>query len=211
MYKYFKSPDKKYIKGKFNTTARPKSPSPKRKDYQQVAVRSSDHHSRCTYIHPDTNKRCKLTLGLYPKYCHVHTMLIENLYISKSNIENGGNGLFVGPLGFKKGDIIGKYSEPWMKLKYKSLDKRENLDTSYLFCEDGKKNQKEGDIICYDGIDIRSTIVRNANDAHGSPFKNNCTFDITKSGYVYVVASRNIRPHKEIFVNYGNEYFANHQ
>ena len=61
---------------------------------------------RCTYIDPTTNKRCALKLGLYPRYCELHTMLIQNVYISKSHIKAAGNGLYAGPYGFKKGDVI---------------------------------------------------------------------------------------------------------
>ena len=209
-YKKFKSPKKEY--SDFKTTARPKSPSPKRKDFEKVAVRTSNKHSRCTYIHPSTDKRCKLMLGKYPKFCYLHTMLIENLYIDNSNIKNGGNGLFAGPMGFKKGDIIGEYSMPWMKVKSGQVDRRNkgHPDTSYLFCDYPKRGQKEEDAQCWDGLDIRSTIVRYANDAHGSKFKNNSEFSTVKSktgNHVYMVAKQKIAPFDEIFCTYGEDYW----
>lgn len=197
-HKKFKSPNKNYIN--FKSTARPKSPSPKRKDYQEVALRKSDKKSRCTYIHPETNKRCKIKLGIYPRYCHLHTLLIENLKISKSKIPNAGNGLFAGPYGFNKGDLIGEYALPWMEVKGETLSRRKNPDFSYVFCKDQKRNEK--DETCYDGIDIRSTIVRNANDAHGSVYKNNAYFN----GSGQVIASKKINPFEEIFINYGETY-----
>lgn len=211
----FRNPDKKYKSPNFKTTKRPNSPSPKNSDYEKKAVTKADKHSRCIYIHPDTGKRCRLFLGIYPKYCHVHTTLIENLFITKSNIKNAGNGLFAGPFGFKKNTIIGEYSMPWMKVKSGRLDNRNGKNTdynsSYVYCTDTKRGEKEEDAMCYDGLDIRSTIVRNANDAHGSKFKNNAYFDerTGKDGvkHVYVIASKNIEALNEIFIFYGNEYF----
>jgi hypothetical protein len=196
-HKKFKSPIKDY--NKFKTTARPKSPSPKRKDFQKVALRKPDGKSRCTYIHPISNKRCKLLLGYYPQFCHLHTMMIDNLLIETSQIPNAGNGLFVGPFGFKTGDIIGIYAHPWMKVKYNTITKRENPDFSYIFCNFPKKGKQEE---CFDAIDIRSTILRHANDAHGSKFKNNAAFN--NKGEVYATAD--INPFDEIFIDYGEDY-----
>lgn len=208
----FKSPKKKYVD--FKTTQRPKSPSPKRKDYEKRAMTKVvvPDSSRCTYINPETNRRCKLKLGIYPQFCHIHTTTIENLYISQSSIKNAGNGLFAGPFGFKTGDIIGEYSMPWMKLKQKSIDKRsKNPNYSYVFCDNPKRGQKEEDVDCWDGLDARSTIVRNANDAHGSEFKNNAYFqpikDKNKITHIYVVASKKIKGNQEIFIDYGPDYF----
>lgn len=199
----FKSPIKAYQEGHFDTVSRPHSPSPKRKDYRKASQTKSDKVSRCTYIHPDTNRRCKNKLGPYPQYCKLHTLAIENLYIDKSNIEKGGNGLFVGPYGFKKGDIIGLYSYPWNYVKAETLEKRCNNNNncySYALCDDGTDN-------CWDGLDIRSTLMRNINDAHKSGFHNNCEF-VSKKGKVYVAATRNLKPKTELFVNYGPSYWG---
>lgn len=210
----FKSPEKKYRPSNFKTARRPFSPSPKRRDYEKVAQRTPSNE-RCIYIDPDTNKRCKLHIGIYPKYCHIHTTLIENLYVAPSNIPHGGNGLFAGPLGFKKDDIIGEYSQDWMRVKSGRLDVRngkgKDTDYSYVFCDEQKKGQKEKDVQCWDGLDKNSTIVRNANDAHGSKYRNNAYFD-TRRGkdgktHVYMIASRTIKPLKEIFCDYGPHYF----
>lgn len=209
--KLFRSPDKKYRD--FKTTRRPKSPSPKRSDYEKVALRQSDKKSRCTFIHPETNKRCKKYLGIYPKYCSIHTLLIDNLYIHKSNIKNAGNGLFAGYFGFKKGDIVSEYSMPWMEVKAGRLETRNKTgeyESSYVFCDEKKRGQSWKDVMCWDGIDIRSTIARNANDAHGSKYKNNTYFDIKKKNgknHVYIIASKNIPPKTEIFTDYGDNYW----
>lgn len=205
--KYFKNPDKNFVPENFKTVKRPKSPSPKRKDYEKVALKKDDGHSRCTYIHPDTKKRCKNLLGIYPEYCELHSMMILNVYIARSQIEGAGNGLYVGPYGFKKGDRIGKYSYNWNRVNLKTLYNRCKDDDkcwSYVFCDRGNADNTK----CWDGLDIRSTIIRNINDAHGSQFKNNAYFDVI-DGEVYAIASRNIKPHKEIFISYGSNYWKN--
>lgn len=205
--KTFKSPNKNYKLGNFKQTKRPKSPSPKRKDYSLKAKVVSDKVSQCTYIHPQTHKRCKNKLGLYPEFCHLHTLAIHNIYIAPSQIQNAGNGLFAGSFGFKKGDIIGKYNETWNSANLGQIDKRCNDEHcwSYVFCDDKDKNDYKN-TKCWDGLDIRSTLMRNINDAHGSTFKNNAYFDVIR-GNVYVIASRNIKPNKEIFVKYGSKYW----
>ena len=212
----FKNPDKKYRSPNFKTTRRPFSPSPKRKDYEKIALTkaSQDKHARCTFILPETNQRCKLSLGIYPQYCHLHTMLIENLVISKSKIKNGGNGLFAGPHGFKKGMIIGEYSKPWMEVSAGRLDTRngkKDTNYSYVYCDEQHRGQKEKDVKCWDGLDARSTIVRNSNDAHGSKFKNNAYFDNRKDSkgnvHVYMIASRNIGAFQECYCDYGQSYW----
>ncbi len=77
MPKKFQNPDKHFVEGSFNKLKHPKSPSPKRKDYNKRSLTKDDKHSRCTYIHSDSGKRCKLKLGLYPTYCHLHKDAIK--------------------------------------------------------------------------------------------------------------------------------------
>lgn len=208
----FRSPVKKYRSPNFMTARRPSSPSPRREDYEDVA-KTRPSKERCTYIDPETNRRCKLSIGIYPKYCHIHTTIIENLYVAPSNIENAGNGLFAGPLGFKKNDIIGEYSMPWMEVSSGRLEVRnENKDTnySYVLCDEREEGQREEDVRCWDGLDKNSTIIRNANDAHGSRYRNNAYFERVEKGgevHIYMVASRNISPLKEILCDYGPHYF----
>lgn len=206
--KQFKSPVKKFQIGKLHHTKRPSSPSPKRKDYSSKAITTSDKKSQCTYIHPDTKKRCKNKLGLYPEFCYLHTLSIHNVYIALSQITKAGNGLYAGPYGFKKGDIIGKYNEKWNEVSLGQLENRcgDNDNCwSYVFCDDQNKKDYTK-TKCWDGFDIRSTLMRNINDAHGSEFKNNAVFDVIR-GNVYVVATKNIKPKSEIFVNYGKSYW----
>ena len=209
----FKSPNKNYVKGNFKSAKRPKSPNPIKPDFEQKALKKSNHSTKCGYIHPETNRRCKIKLGIYPRYCHLHTLLIENLCVSKSAIKNGGNGLFAGAFSFKKGDIIGEYSKDWTKGSSKRMYSRNGKDadgedkpvnSSYIYCDND-------DRYCWDSLDLRTTIVRFANDAHGSKFKNNAYFEEKKDkngkNHVYVYASQKIQPYQEIFLDYGDDYF----
>lgn len=217
--RHVKSLERKYQPLNFKTGRRSKSPSPRRKDYEKQAVTKATKE-RCMYIDPDLNKRCQMEIGMYPKYCHIHTTLIENLFLGPSNIKGAGGGLFVGPLGFNKGDIIGEYSQDWMKVKQGRLDKRNGKDSkgnyrdvnySYVYCDEQKRGQKEADVQCWDGLDKNSTIVRNSNDAHGSKYRNNAYFDTRKDKngkvHVYMIATRRIRPLKEVLTNYGDSYW----
>lgn len=207
MPRKFRNPDPNYQSNHFLSTSRPKSPSPKRKNYSSKAVTSDDGVSRCTFIHPRTLKRCRNKLGLYPQFCALHTMMIDNIYVAPSQIPNAGNGLYAGPYGFKKGDIIGKYSFSHNEVPIQNLEKRCDNDSSghcwsYVFCDAEKKGKTK----CWDGLDIRSTWLRFANDAHKSTFHNNAYFDVVK-GQVYAIASRNIKPKSEILVSYGPDYW----
>jgi hypothetical protein len=217
--KHFKPTEKKYSPGNFKTARRHKSPSPKRSDYEKRAV-TKPTKERCIYIDPETNKRCRLHIGIYPKYCHIHTTLIENLYVAPSGIKRAGNGLFAGPLGFRKNEIIGEYSKDWMKVKQGTLDCRNGkysngeckpVNYSYIFCDEQKKGQKDSDVQCWDGLDKNSTIVRNANDAHGSKYHNNAHFETRKDSTgktrIYMIASTRIAGLKEVLVSYGPSYF----
>lgn len=199
MSRSFKNKEPNYVKGNFKMVKQ-KQISPKRKDYESRVRIKPDKTSKCGYINSN-NSRCNLKLGLYPEYCYLHTMLIDNLYIAKSNIKNGGNGLFVGPYGFKKGDIIGKYSYPYNEVSLETLERRCKKEKcwDYVLCDLEKKK-------CWDSMDLRSTILRNINDAHNSKFRNNSYFEM-RGKDVYAKASRNIKPFSEIFISYGSKYW----
>jgi hypothetical protein len=203
-HRVFKSPDRNFVEGNFKKTKHPHTPSPKRHDYSRRAKTSDDGKQRCTYIHPQTGKRCRNHLALYPEYCELHTMMTQNVYIGKSHIEIAGKGLYAGPYGFKKGDVVGKYSFKWNSVKLDTLLKRcKDMDCwNYVFCDD----ETNGHTQCWDGLDIRSTLMRNINDAHKSKYRNNCYFDIIE-GQVYVIASRNIKPARELYISYGNKFW----
>jgi hypothetical protein len=176
-----------------------------------------NEQGKCDYINPESNKKCKNHIGLYPQFCFIHTLLINNVFISESNIKNAGNGLFAGKFGFKKGDIIGLYSNKNNKLTQNDVIEKCNRikDDScweYVLCNLKKKGQTEHDIVCWDGEDTHSTIMRFINDARKSGYKNNSYFYIKnnkkREPIAYVIASKNIKPYEEIFVSYGKNYWS---
>lgn len=199
---------------KYKLATESKKISPKIKNFEKHALihPKKDDHRICHYIDNKTNKQCQMKLGNYPKFCQLHSLTIDNLYVDTSNIKNAGNGLFAGPFGFKKGDRIGEYSMDEIKVQLKDLDKRSSKpDYSYTFCERQKRGQAEDDVNCWDALDYRTTIIRYANDATNSKFKNNSYFFETKRDgetRVYLVASKKIEPLEEIFVSYGSDYWA---
>ena len=183
--------------------------------------------NRCNYINPKTNKHCKNHLGLYPQFCFIHTLLINNVFISKSHIKNAGNGLFAGPDGFKKNSIIGIYSSESNKTTQQNVidicnKTQDNSCWQYVLCNLKKQHQKDSDVICWDAIDKKSTLMRYINDAHKTKYKNNSYFHIKKKKNkitletnnqkwiftAYVIASKNINPYEEIFVDYGKNYWS---
>ena len=72
-----------------------------------------------------------------------------------------------------------------MQVKSGRLDirngKEGNVNYDYVLCLNKEKGQLEKDILCYDGLDKNSSIIRKANDAHNSEFNNNCYFYQRKS------------------------------
>jgi hypothetical protein len=200
--KEFINRDIRYDKNKISSVQKQKSPSPKLKNYVKKARTESDKYSRCSYRYGETKKRCKNYLGLYPQFCYVHTMLIHNLQIRKSNIPNAKMGLFVGPYPFQKGTIIGKYNTKNNSLKLSTFRSRCSEDSNcheYVFCDTQSQT-------CWDTKDIRSSIMRFINDSYGSNFKNNCHFK-KRGDDILVIASENINPFQELFINYGKNYW----
>ena len=197
MHKKFKSPIK------VNKVRSPKYPSPKLKNFRQMATKP-DLTTQCTYIHPDFRKRCKNILGLYPEFCELHTMTINNLYIAPSQIKGAGNGLFVGSYGFKEDDILGEYSSKQNETRLGIAEKNCKGDKcwDYTLCDFGDSPNTK----CWEGYDMRSTLMRNANDAYKSNFKNNAYFKIIK-GRGYVIAGKKLKPHAEVFIDYGKQYW----
>lgn len=160
---------------------------------------------------------CKKELNMYPKYCFIHTLLLHNVFISKSNIKNAGYGLFAGPKGFKKNDIIGEYSTNENTTTQGEIKKhcklKDNTCWTYALCE---SNKIDDDVVCWNDTDkLNSSYVRYINDAYNTKYKNNSIFYVKKelktdkeiNKRAVVIASKNIKPYEEIFVSYGNYYW----
>lgn len=199
-YSQFINPDYRYNKKTIIIAKEKSPPFAKNNDFKKIVDKENEEYRRCRYINPESNKRCKNPLGVYPKFCYTHTILIENLYLDESNIKNGGVGLFSGPYGIQKNQIVGKYSDIRSFLPHHLHNRRCSKDKNcyqYVFCDSNK---------CWDARHIRSNITRYINDARGSEYHNNCYFEVIGND-VYVIASRNIKHDKELFVSYGNNYW----
>lgn len=153
---------------------------------------------RCNYINK-YGKQCKnkeAVPGVY--FCNLHLDKAYNLKVKKSAIKGAGYGLFAGKYGFKKGEIIGEYSRYDIRQKGDHcVDSREDqhICSSYLYCDEKW---------CWDARWTPSVVVRHANDSR-SIRKNNAYFD-EMGGRVFVMADKSIKPGKEIFLDYGDEY-----
>ena len=190
----------------------PKPANPKLKNFIKNALTNSDGISKCCFVNKNTRIRCNNKLGLYPQFCWLHTLKINNLVIKDSSIPNAGKGLYAGDYPFKKGDLVARYGYPHNYVSEKDIEKRcignESECMTYLFCD--SKNLTNAHLAkhgekCWDGLDIRSTIARFSNSAHNTRFKYNSTFDIV-NGSPYLVATKDIKPGQEIFTNYGKTY-----
>lgn len=151
---------------------------------------------------------CNNDKGIYPKYCFIHTLKYNNVFISPSNIKNAGYGLFAGPKGFKKDDIIGEYSTKQNKTTQGEILQTCQYDNDcwkYALCQ---THDIKDNVICWnDTNEVNSTYVRYINDAYNTKYHNNSEFKI-ENDKAYVIASKNIKPYQEIFVSYGNSYWT---
>lgn len=175
------------------------SKKPTSSGVNEIAYNAND---RCMYVNHATGARCHNKLGIYPHFCKRHTNVVENLQIEKSLIPKSGNGLFAGSKGFKKGEPIARYGYAWNFVKYGDI----KGSYEYVFCHGNK---------CWDGIDPKSTIARYSNDCHNSKTKDgrriqcNAYFKMINK-IPYIVASKDIPPHAEVYTTYGDEYWTGH-
>jgi hypothetical protein len=174
-------------------------------DSKKVPAREA----RCTYINPDTGKRCQNPLCNYPRYCARHTDKIDNVQVKKSSIDKAGLGLYAGSKGFKKGEPIVRYGYDKNLTKYGQIIQKCGYGHKcweYVFCDETKKSLNN--TVCWDGRSKRSTIARYANDCHGTGKKCNAQFEMI-DGIPWIVATRKIEPKTEVYCNYGDEYWTN--
>ena len=148
-------------------------------------------------------KRCgkRTVIGL--PYCWIHLLKLYNLRIKESNIPKLGMGLFAmnkkadnNAIIFKKGDTIIEY-------------KGELIDEKEL-------NKRYGDNTAPYGIQVKKDVYidaaceRGAGSLANHSKRNNAEFRILRKGRVNIgvklVAVKNIKNNKEIFVDYGDEY-----
>jgi SET domain-containing protein len=139
--------------------------------------------------------RCKKKTCQYADYCNTHTVAVV---IKPSGIKNAGLGLYA-KKDFEKGEIVGKYFGEKM-----TQNQFDNQTPSSDYGLTVKKN------VIYDAKNTQSTPLRFANDAR-SILRTNTRFSKNfKSNpiQVSVVATKNIKKLREIFLDYGPNYWA---
>lgn len=122
------------------------------------------------------------------------------LQVKTSQLPNSGKGLFT-TTAIKKGAKVIEYKGEI--IDWKEYERRvERDEDGYLFFID-KKN-------CIDAFNTPQHKARYANDAAGlgrvKNLKNNCVYEI-EDNKCFIVASKDIKPGEEIFVDYTKEYW----
>jgi len=124
----------------------------------------------------------------------------DNCFVSKSQIQNAGYGLWA-KTNIKKGEPIVQYEGIYHnsdEYNYETECEGDNC-YNYLFCNDND---------CWDAKDNTEFIARYSNDCHNSDFECNASYDMI-NGNPYIVASSDIPEGDEIFTTYGNMYWTN--
>jgi hypothetical protein len=122
------------------------------------------------------------------------------LKVKKSQLPNAGKGLFT-TAPIEKGTKIVEYLGEI--IDWKEYERRvERDEDGYLFFVNKKH--------CIDAFNTPEHIARYANDAAGlsrvKGLKNNSVYD-TEGNRCFIVATRDIEPGEEIFVNYTKDYW----
>ena len=141
------------------------------------------------------NVRCRKKTSM-TNLCWIHLGKKFNLRIKTSNISNGGKGLFAYKKTIPKNKKIANYTGRHLTSSQVIRKYGDGL-AEYAICDKGK---------CVDANETTDGAPRYANDARGSRFKNN-SFLLGKKYNYFLKSSKNIKPHQEIFTNYGKEYW----
>lgn len=134
--------------------------------------------------------------------CWIHLAKNKNLRIKPSNIPNAGKGLFTWknaiPANRKIVDITGR------RMSKRALDRKYGDKLArYSLC-----NGNTPDSRCVDANHTTDAAGRFANSKRGSRYRSNARFKWNEPGnFFYLKSKRRIPANKEIFVNYGQEYW----
>ena len=151
---------------------------------------------RCTFC-DENGRRCDRAASEFPLYCAFHSNVLYNVVVKKSGIPGAGMGLWVGDRAIEKNGLIACYGTDRIPKQRASVAEAKGR-TEYLFCEGAW---------CWDARRKDSSIVRFANDAHGTAHKTNAVF-VMRGGVPWIKATRRIPPGSEIFADYGPDYWG---
>lgn len=162
---------------------------------------------QCQHLINDVQCRKRCLIGL--SICWLHLLLQHNLRIKTSTIPNAGLGLFAiktntpdddRQIVFRIGDQICPYNGQILTLN-QHLDRYAQEAAPYSV----KLYRKNG-IQMYEDASLQRGIGSLVNH---SCRKDNCRMSGRRDNTVVMVATKNIKNHSEILVNYGNEYRLN--
>ena len=146
--------------------------------------------------------QCKKNTCIYSEFCKQHTESLFDLTLKPSSIPESGKGLYT-IIALPKGHKIAQYTGQNV-----SQEEYELTDSGYGV------NIPHGRII--DAASTQSAISRYANDCRAANVRakqckgTNARFSIhTRAGRttIWVVATKNIPAHSEIFLSYGRGYW----
>ena len=142
-------------------------------------------------------KRC-LKRTAHTSKCWIHLANEDNLRVKPSTIRNAGKGLYSWKKPFKRNHYIEEYTGE--KTNLKKLDQKYGAKTvvQYSICDGPRR--------CWDAYKTTDGAPRFANDARGTKNKNNSCFRV-KDKKIFLQSTTGIKPHQEIFADYGGDYW----
>ncbi len=155
---------------------------------------------RCEAVKAN-GQQCKNHTTIGQNYCHVHRKSMLHLQIKDSTISQAGKGLFASGTGiiFRKGDRICMYNG--QLIDKEELLRRYHDDTAPYGIQLHKKNGEDQ----YEDGALERGIGSLANHSRIKS-KINARLSISHNNRAQLIATKNIRGGKEIFVNYGDDY-----
>lgn len=190
-------------------------------DVQRAQGTRAPKSQRCCATTKEGNQCRVMTRKIGPE-CWIHTKHNDGLRVHKSAIAGAGDGLFA-VNGFKKGEVIMEYMGEHVSSgsgaggdpETKGIDfdapgdtlAAYAVETNHICVRDEYDHQNnEREVV--NAWESTAGVARYANDAR-SDEKNNAKFgeDKTLKGRMFMVATKEIAPGSEIFVDYGDDYW----
>ena len=155
--------------------------------------------TRCLFI-KQNGDQCKISCTIGLPMCRHHLPMAYNVKVKPFEIEGAGNGLFAhdstkdeDAVIFKKGDLIVPYYGE--KITEETLNRRYGKSTAPYaiqlykgYFEDGALERGVGSLLNH------------------SSRNQNCRFSISRNNSANIIATKNIKNHKELYVSYGRQY-----
>lgn len=140
-------------------------------------------------------RQCKRRTA-HTNKCWTHLAWQDNLRIKPSNIVNAGKGLFAWTKPILARKKFTKYTGRKMTAREVTQKYGQGL-AEYALCDRGR---------CIDANYTTDAAGRFSNDSRGSRYRNNAEYR-GRNYKFYLKSTKRVRPHEEIFCNYGNSYW----